>query len=205
MAIFTSNLSDDIIFNQTNATQGYFANVGSTRRNGIELGLSGQYRQWTYAFNGSYIDATFQSPFNPANNNNSSCISLGGCSNVVVQPGSKIPNIPAFLLKFNTTYQISETTQLGTQIYAQGPTYARGDETNTDINGQVPGYMLMKVSASHRLSPQVTIFGSINNLLNRNYSSFGNLAMNNITTGIAEQFRSYSGGRTIVLGIQGNL
>ena len=202
-AAFDSELSDDIIFNQTNASQGYFANVGNTRRMGIELGLNGNYKKWSYGVLGSYIDATFQSPFTPANANNSSCIALGGCNGVIVQPGSHMPNIPALSTKFNLSYQITPQTKINSQIIAQGPSYARGDETNTDVNGQVPGYMLVKLSASHQLDTRFTVFATINNLLDYRYSSFGNLAMNNITTGSAEQFRSYSPGRSILFGING--
>lgn len=202
-AVFNSDLTDDIIFNQTNANQGYFANVGGTRRRGLELGLNGSSQKWNYSLLGSYIDATFQSPFTPANANNSSCIANGGCDGVIVQPGSHIPNIPALSMKLNLSYQLRPSTKLSTQILATGPSYARGDETNTDINGQVPGYMIVKLSASHQLDSRLTLFGTINNLLDHQYSSFGNLAMNNITTGTSEQFRSYSSGRSILVGING--
>jgi outer membrane receptor protein involved in Fe transport len=202
-AVFNSDLSDDIIFNQTNATQGYFANVGSTRRRGLELGFNGNQQKWDYAVTGSYVDATFQSPFNPANANNSSCIEQGGCSNVIVQPGSHIPNIPALMLKAKLSYQLAPATKLSTQVLAQGPSYARGDETNTDINGQLPGYMVMKLSATHQLDKYLMVFGSVNNLLDHRYSNFGTLATNNIGSGNAEQFRGFSSGRSIVVGING--
>ena len=202
-AVFNSDLTDDIIFNQTNANQGYFANVGSTRRSGLEIGFNGNQQKWDYAVTGSYVDATFQSPFNPANANNSSCIAQGGCSAVTVQPGAHIPNIPALMLKAKLSYQFVPTTKLSAQILAQGPSYARGDETNTDINGQVPGYMVAKLSATYQLDKHLMLFGSVNNLLDHRYSNFGNLATNNIGSGNAEQFRSFSSGRSILLGVNG--
>jgi outer membrane receptor protein involved in Fe transport len=202
-AVFNSDLTDDIIFNQTNANQGYFANVGSTRRSGLELGFNGNHQKWDYALSGTYLDATFQSPFNPANANNSSCIAQGGCSNVIVQPGSHIPNIPALMMKAKLSYQLAPSTKLSTQILAQGPSYARGDETNTDLNGQVPGYMIAKLSATHQLDKYLMLFGSVNNVFDHRYSNFGTLAMNNINSGNAEQFRSFSSGRSILFGING--
>ena len=202
-AVFNSDLTDDIIFNQTNANQGYFSNVGSTRRRGLELGFNGNYQKWNYQLLGTYIDATFQSSFTPANANNSSCIALGGCSGVLVQPGSHIPNIPALSMKLNLSYQLLPSTKISTLLLAQGPSYARGDETNTDVNGQVPGYMIMKLSATHQFDKHFSLFGTIHNVFNHQYSSFGNLAMNNITTGNPEQFRSYSPGRSILFGIHG--
>ena len=72
VAGFRTSNRDDIIFisSGTVANRGYFANVGDTRRQGIEVGLSGRYRGgagaaglWSWSLNYALLSATFQTPF----------------------------------------------------------------------------------------------------------------------------------------------
>jgi outer membrane receptor protein involved in Fe transport len=200
---FLSNLYDDILFNQANATQGYFSNVGQTRREGLELSSNGKYKNLDFAVSGSYLIATFQTPFNIANTNNSQCIN-NNCSEVMTQVGNRIPGIPNWVFKTRLGYQVNEQFHVGTTILAQGPSFARGDENNQDINGQVPGFFTIKLDGDYRLSKDFSLFTGVYNLLNRQYSNFGMLAMNNITSGTSEQFRSIAAPRTWFIGLRGS-
>ena len=202
-AYFLSNLYDDILFNQTNATQGYFSNLGQTRREGLEFSSNGKYRNWDFAVSGSYLKATFQTPFNIANTNNSQCIN-NNCNGVMTQVGNQIPGIPNWLFKTRLGYQVNDQFHAGTTILAQGPSFARGDENNQDTHGQVPGFFTIKLDGDYRLSKDFSLFTGVYNLLNRQYSNFGMLAMNNITSGTSEQFRSIAAPRTWYLGLKGS-
>ena len=53
--------SDDILFVGTTTSAGYFTNFGKTRRQGLELGLSGNHGPLEWGASYSYIRATFQS------------------------------------------------------------------------------------------------------------------------------------------------
>jgi iron complex outermembrane receptor protein len=205
-AAFHSMLYDDILFNQTNAVQGYFSNVGKTLRQGIELGLDGKVDRFDYAIAASWVDATFQSPFTLANGSNSVCIATNGagngCAGVTAQPGDKMPGIPALTLKLRLGYAPTPQTRVKATILAQGPQYARGDENNQDINGRVPGFATVKLDVSHRFDKTLEVFGGVTNLFNAQYATFGTLAPNNLTNGGAEQFRGVAAPRSVYAGLR---
>ena len=205
-AVFRSTLYDDILFNQTNAVQGYFANVGKTRRQGVEVSLDGANNRLDYAVAAGWVDATFQSPFTLANGANSSCIAANGagngCAGVLAQPGDKIPGIPALTLKLRMGYALTPQTRLKATLQAQGPQYARGDENNQDNNGRVPGFTTVKVDIDHRFDKRLEVFGGVNNLFNARYATFGTLGVNNLTTGTAEQFRGVAAPRSVYAGLR---
>ena len=206
IAGFRSTLYDDIVFNQTNAVQGYFANVGQTRRQGVELGLDGKTDRLDYAASLSWVDATFQSPFTLANGSNSVCIATNGagngCAGVSARPGDRIPGIPALTLKLRVGYAFTPQTRVKATIQAQGPQYARGDENNQDINGRLPGFATVKLDASHRFEKSFEAFAGVNNLFNARYSTFGLLGPNNLASGSSEQFRGVAAPRSVYAGLR---
>jgi iron complex outermembrane recepter protein len=206
VAAFHSMLYNDILFNQTNAVQGYFSNAGKTLRQGIELGLDGKVDRLDYAVGASWVDASFQSPFTLANGSNSVCIAANGtgngCAGVFAQPGDKIPGIPALTLKLHLGYALTPQSRVKATLQAQGPQYARGDENNQDINGRVPGFATVKLDVSHRFDKTFEVFGGVNNLFNTQYATFGILGSNNLTSGAAEQFRGVAAPRTLYAGVR---
>ena len=205
-AAFRSTLQDDILFNQTNAVQGYFANVGRTRRQGVELALDGASGSFDYALAASWIDATFESPFTLANGSNSVCIAAngagGGCAGVFAQPGNKIPGIPAATVKLRAGYALTAQTKMRASVQAQGSQYARGDENNQDANGKIPGFATVKFDIDHRFEKTFEVFGGVSNLFNTRYSTYGTLGSNNLTTGNAEQFRGAAAPRLFYAGVR---
>src|SRR5262249_23772704 len=98
-AIFRTNLTNDIQFISSHAgasNAGYFANVGTTRRQGLELSASTQLRAWSVAVRYGYTDATFRSHFTASSPANSSADETGA---IQVRPGERLPGIPAHSLK----------------------------------------------------------------------------------------------------------
>ena len=166
-AVFRSTLQDDIIFNQTNAVQGYFSNVGKTRRQGVELALDGTRGKFDYAIAASYIDATFESPFTLANGSNSVCIAAngagGGCAGVLAQPGDKIPGIPALTLKLRAGYAFTPQTRIR---HARRPTSTiwpsiawtnRSEVSARGARGRVDAGAFINRSRGDYASPRRTI------------------------------------------------
>jgi len=205
MAFFRSELTNDIVFNSTNATQGYFSNVGHTRRQGLELGVSGKADKWDYALNFSWIDATFQSPFAIANEANSTCVTVGQTTTCPSnRKGDKMPGIPDSVLKLRLGYALTPATHLGATLQAQGSMFARGDENNLDANGKVPGFDTLKLDASHRLNKSLELFGSISNVFDKRYATYGVVAHNNLAAATPEQFRSVGAPRALFAGVRGN-
>ena len=62
LAFFRTDVSDDILFTQTEATgAGFFQNVAKTRRQGVEVGLQGSaWKRLKYYLSYAFVDATYQ-------------------------------------------------------------------------------------------------------------------------------------------------
>ena len=194
-AYYRTALENDILFNQSSLNSGYFSNVGNTLRQGLEIGLDGRLEALDYAVDLDWIEATYQSGFALANGANSA-------QAVPVKAGDFIPGIPQWVFKGRVGYALDAKTRLGVALQAQGPSYARGDENNADVNGAVPGFTTVKLDISHSVDKRLHLYAGINNLLDARYASYGALAFNNLATGAAEQFRSQGAPRTLYAGIQ---
>src|SRR5262249_44731339 len=71
LALYRSNLDNDIAFiNSVTQGRAYFANVGQTRRQGVDVGVQLKTERWKAYIAYSYINATFQSGFTEAAGNN---------------------------------------------------------------------------------------------------------------------------------------
>jgi outer membrane receptor protein involved in Fe transport len=194
-AYYHTLLQNDILFNQSSLTTGYFSNVGQTLRQGFEIGLEGKIGQLRYAMDLDLINASYQTGFDIANTSNSA-------QSTPVKPGDLIPGIPRWVYKANLSYPITASTRFSLGVQSQGPHYARGDENNADVNGQVPGYTVVKLDFQHGINKTFNLYAGINNLFDTRYANYAALADNNITTGSAEQFRSLGAPRTIYAGVQ---
>ena len=103
-AFYRTDLRDDIQFVAAGAgslNSGYFRNIGRTRREGLELGMSVPVRPVSLSGRYSYTRATFETAFleNSANN---STAGLDGA--IVVRPGNRIPGIPSQLFKLRVAW-----------------------------------------------------------------------------------------------------
>ncbi|MEN9680148.1 MAG: hypothetical protein RLZZ627_41, partial [Pseudomonadota bacterium] len=101
MALYQTNSQNDILFLNSpgSVINGYFSNVGATRRQGIEFGLSGivlESLNWYLSY--GLVDATYQT----------SAVLGNALGSQQVKPGDKIPSIPENTLKFGSEYEILE-------------------------------------------------------------------------------------------------
>jgi outer membrane receptor protein involved in Fe transport len=201
MAVFASRLENDIIFNQSTLTTGYFSNVGRTQRDGVEAALDGTFAPLHLVLSASLLDATYQSAFTVANSANAGS-GCPGSSCVPVRPGDRIPGIPREIVKLQLGYTVSERTRLDADMAAQGPSYARGDENNLATHGRIPGFATVQAGFSHQLSKSFELYGKVANAFNRRTANFGMLSNNNLKGGIAENFWAVGPPRTFYLGIK---
>ena len=168
LGVFHTDLDDDIFGIATSTSHGYFRNIGSTRRQGVEAGLSVQTRRWSGFLNYSYIDASFQaaltlpSPSNPLRNANGT---------IDVHRGDKLPGIPRHRIKAGVDLQFNPQWSLGaTLLYSSGQYYF-GDEANR--TAPLPGYSVASLRSSYKLARTVEAYASLENLLNRRYATYG--------------------------------
>jgi iron complex outermembrane receptor protein len=175
-AVYSTTLDNDIEFiSSPTVTQGYFQNVGKTRRQGVELSARTQYGPLSLNANYSYVDATYRSTWVENSPSNSSADANG---NITVHPGDHIPGIPANSVKLRLDYAATPKWTIGTNLTYRGSIYPRGDENNEDVNGKIPGYFLIDLDTTYQVSRQLQVFATVSNLLNKQYASFGELGQN---------------------------
>ena len=169
LALYRSDLDDDIAFiNSPVQGRAFFANIGSTRRQGLDAELRLTTDRWLAYINYSFIDATFQSTFVEASGNNPAA-DLNG--NITVQPGSRLPGIPAHQLKVGAYYKVTDKWTLGANLVATSSVYLVGDEAN--LTAPLPPYATLDLTTSYRPLPNVEVFAWARNVTNSWYYSFG--------------------------------
>ena len=186
VAAYRTVLDNDIQFTFTPAGLGYFANVGTTQRRGLEAGVSADFTHWHLSANYGAVAATYRSSFTDANGD-------------TVVAGDHLAGIPGQSVKLHAGFTPSEEAEFGATLIATSGQWAHGDEAN--LNAQVPGYMVVNIDAHLHPMPRLEVFGSVNNLLGRRYATFGVMGQN-IYTAEAEQFRTPAPGRSAMVGLR---
>ena len=179
-AIYRTELTDDIQFISSGGAvnAGFFQNVGDTRRQGLELALGTRWNALTASARYSYVIATYESPFMENSPSNSTADANGA---IQVQPGDRIPGIPEHNLKLRLQYDFGNRASLGTNVIYSSSIYARGDENNQDVNGRIPGYVVVNLDARVGVAKGLDLFARVVNLFNKEYSNFGILGENFFT------------------------
>ncbi len=209
-AVYRTNLNNDIIFISSGGAvnAGFFDNAGRTRRQGLELGAYGRLDKLRLQVNYGYVEATFESSLVLNSPGNSSA---NGGGDIQVESGDKIPGIPAHSVKLRADYDVTETVSVGSNLMFFSSQYARGDENNQDANGKIPGYTLVNLDARYQHTKQLSFFGRIHNLFDKDYETLGVLGENffngpgrtfdagNVTE---EQFRSAGAPRAFWVGLK---
>jgi len=174
LAAFHTVNSSDILFITSGivANQGYFANVGETRRQGIEADLTGRVRldgdsriDWAVYY--TFLDATFETPFMALSETHPDAV--GGL--IHVPTGAHIPSIPKHLVKVALGFRSSFGLSAGVNAIASSGQYLRGDEAN--LLAQVPGYVVVNARVAYRVWSHASIFVLANNLFDTKDSTFG--------------------------------
>jgi outer membrane receptor protein involved in Fe transport len=209
-AVFRTDLADDIQFVSSGEAinAGFFQNVGDTRRDGVELGLTGKRGRLDIAFRYSYVHATFRSPFTLRSPNNAAADASG---DIQVELGNHLPGIPHHTIKLGADCALTERLSLGMNIYAASGQYARGDENNLDTSGRIAGYTVLGLDGRYQFAKAWRGFFKISNLTNKKYDSLGVLGKNffrgagqtfDAALARPEQFRSRGPPRGVWAGVE---
>ena len=182
LAAYNTTNQNDIQFianGANNGATGFFQNVGSTERRGIELGLHSKFDQLTLQANYGLVDATYQTAFTEAAPANSTADPVTGL--ITVNRGDRIPGIARQTLKLRASYDITGAWNIGANLIATSGQFAHGDENNQDSHGPLSGYALVNLDTHYNLSSNWQLFAKVSNLLDKNYSTFGILGQNMYT------------------------
>lgn len=164
---------DDIIFNRggDSVSEGFFSNVGQTRRHGVEAAATVNYPQlfsgiddWHFSANYTYLNARFLDGFYIQN-------PLDEDERARVGRGARIPGIPEHIFKASLGVDLWQKVLLGVNGTYSGNRAFRGDEAN--ITPNLSGYWLFNATAEYKVTDHFSIFGKVDNLFDVHYNSFG--------------------------------
>ena len=210
-AVWRTEARDDIQFVSSDAgapNAGYFRNVGSTRRQGLEAMLAWRGDAWTVTARYAVTDATFRTAFREFSPNHANADAAG---TILVTPGSRIPGIPREALRLSTLWTPTPAVSVEVSALGSGAQRARGDESNTDPAGRVPGYALVNANARWKVARSVEVFALVDNVFDTRYARSGLLGRNffanaerlyDPATATPEAFRSMGAPRGAWLGLR---
>lgn len=175
LGYFNTINHNDIVFRRDASggiiSQGYFSNVGKTRRYGIEAATTVNYPQlfsriddWHFSTNYTYLNARFLDGFDIQN-------PLDPSQAIPVATGDRIPGIPEHIYKANIGVDLWQRVSLGIDGIYSGNKYFRGDEANT--TKPLAGYWVFNAKAEYKVTKNFAVFGKVDNIFDKKYSSFG--------------------------------
>jgi outer membrane receptor protein involved in Fe transport len=179
-SLFSTTNHDDILFVGTSTSAGYFTNFGKTRRQGLELGLSGRAGAFDWRADYTWLQASFRSGACLLAESNETAGDDGRCGadEIRVDAGDRLPGLPRHSLKLGLDWAPRDGLRLGTTLLAYGKQSTRGNENGGDDAGWIGGYTVFNLDAQWQFAPGWTAFGRIDNLFDRRYQSAGVLAEN---------------------------
>lgn len=205
LGAYQTDLRNDIYFIAVGSPgQGFFDNVGRTRRRGLEAGLSGRKDRLRFSMNYSLTEATFQDTFDIPSDANSSSNNVSGLGTITVTPGSRMPGVPLQNLNASVNYDVTDKWAVGLSMVAHSDSYLRGNENNqhqpgvsqprtvivpgvgstvvyrqpTTNPGKVDGYATFNFQTSYKFSKEWTATMIVNNIFDKEYFSAGRLGRN---------------------------
>jgi outer membrane receptor protein involved in Fe transport len=136
-SVYRTNVRDDISFiqSETAVFEGFFANIGDTRREGIELGLQllPTERLSLYA-NYAFTRATFRDPaeiFSIRSDDEFAGAPLSGSNDVA--DGDRLPLVPDHQIKVGGLLRLPVGLEFGIDARYTGEQWMRGDEANETV------------------------------------------------------------------------
>ena len=169
LGAFRATNTDDILAIPSPVLQGfgYFQNVGSTRRQGIEAEIT--LKSNTLQLYASYalVDARFldalqvgsNSPFADDN------------GNVQILPGNRIPAIPRNRIKAGIDYLVTDAFKVGGDALFVDSQYFVGDESNQAQ--RLSSYAVFNLHASYQINKTFQLYARADNIFDNRYATYG--------------------------------
>lgn len=170
VGVFRITNHDDIIFQTTggvSANEGFFSNVGKTRRQGVEFASNGGWGNGRWFLNYSYLDATFRDAFFVSSPSHPLAVD----DIITVVPGSRLPGLPTHQASAGLGYLITQRLEISFDVMARSGQYFRGDEGN--LLDKTRGYAVVGAHARFRVMDGISFTLDVHNLFDKNYETFG--------------------------------
>jgi outer membrane receptor protein involved in Fe transport len=166
---FRATNADDILAIPSPVLQGfgYFQNVGSTRRQGIEAEVT--LKSSTLQLYASYalVDARFLNALQVGSN--SPFADTDG--NVQILPGNRIPAIPRNRIKAGFDYLVTDKFKIGGDALFVSDQYFVGDDSNQAK--RLPSYAVFNLHASYQINKTFQIYARADNVFDNRYATYG--------------------------------
>jgi iron complex outermembrane recepter protein len=88
-----------------------------------------------------------------------------------VQSGDQLPGIPTQAIKFGAQYHVTDKWVIGASGIAATGQFLFGDEAN--LTKKLPGYFLLNLNASYRVTKNFQVFVLLQNAFNTTYYTYG--------------------------------
>ena len=168
-SLFRTDSDNDIVaLASTIAGRGYFANVPSTRRQGVDLTAQYAARGWSAYASYSYLDATYQFIGVLASPNNPNADAAG---NVTVTPGRRMPLNPANTIRAGADVDVLDALSVGGELAFTGSQYFDDDPSN--LNAKLPSTVVVNLRAAYQIDEHWRLFGAVNNLFDNRDALYG--------------------------------
>jgi len=148
-SVYRTNVRDDISFiqSETAVFEGFFDNIGSTRREGVELGVQ-VFPSERFSLYGNYAFTrpTFRDAaeiFSIRADAAFAGAPLSGGN--AVAPGDRMPLVPDHQVKFGGLLSLQSGLQIGADVRYTGKQWLRGDEANE--TARLDGYFMTNLRA----------------------------------------------------------
>ncbi len=181
---------DDIQFTAANTISGagYFKNVGRTKRQGLDLGLSGVVDQLKWSASYSFVHATYDTDVDFVNASNAT----GDADGIyTAKAGDRIPVIPQHQLKLRGQYAVTPSWNVGTNLVGYSDQFVLGNENNNHRanaancnagadcatgNGKISGYFIVNLDTQYNFNNGWKMFAKATNIFDKEYNLSGRLA-----------------------------
>lgn len=169
-AIHRSESRDDIIFISSGPLrgEGHFANVGRTRRQGLELqarGRNGSRFLWHASY--AWLDATFRTPFTVSAPNHPDATD----DELHVERGDRLPLVPRHVFSVGSSLEVTRRARIAADVRGASRQYMRGDEAN--LARPLDGYVVTDLRFDYALSPNARAIVGVRNLFDARHATFG--------------------------------
>lgn len=167
-AYHTSLRNDIIPLASAIQGRGSYVNVPATWRRGAEIGAEYEEERFSLYANYALVDATYRfngvvaSPNSPAADAN---------GDIFVRKGNHLPLVPRHQFKAGIDVSPARGWRIGVNLTAFSSSFFQGDQSNQ--NRKLPGYAVVGLTTSYKVSPNFEIVGAVTNLFNRRYARFG--------------------------------
>ena len=172
-----------------NTSMGYFSNVGRTKRQGLDVGLSASIDKLKLSGSYGYIRATYDDSFDITSESNSS----RDGTEITVNKGNYLPGIPKHQLKLRAQYEVIPSWTVGANLVAFSSRYMHGNENNAhqpnsaacDTNedeipcgkGKTGGYAIVNLDTQYKIATGWQVFAKAINIFDKDYETTGRLGM----------------------------